>query len=1509
MDVARKATIVGGVLACLLMVTSATPALASWGHLKSVGEGYLHELVGVAIDEIGNSQVEAGSIYAGSLSLVNQSSAGLSRFNLADKLVSSVSFFGSEYSSGVAVNPMNHNVYVVKAYPAPQEINSFNPSNGHMETSFPIPGAANLFGELTAVQIASDSHGNVYIPNATAAGNKIEVFNETGGPPVGGVASEIKGSGSDALKAPEGVAVGPAGNVWVADTGDGRLEEFEPNGTFLQEIPSPGVQAIAVDATGDVFASIGYGGAMPKVIEYNAAGNEVTKFGGGALEESIFGTPNGIAVDNAHEVVYVADGGGTVVQRFTSWTTSTGAASGVTKGQATLHGTMEVEPGTSISSCKFEYGPTTAYGNSVPCERQGGGGGPYTTNTPVSAVLSGLTSSVDYHYRTSATNTGGLIEFGKDEEFGPPAIDSESAEAIVTSATARAQVTVVEAGKATCEVEYGLTAAYGKKVQCMPGWAETPGNYTVEVHLSEELQPNTAYHYRFLASSLAGTFTGPDAEFATFGVGSFSFDALGQIGEPVTQAGVHPYELTDKFRLNTSTHRFANGTTDPLAPDANVKDIITELPPGLVGNPEALPKCEPYEVIRNQCSGASQVGIIEAYTANTSYVESHNGKPEPHEAPIYNLVPPEGMAAQFGANLTNLAEVHIDARVRTGGDYGVTAEVLSSSADEGLVAAEVTLWGVPAAESHDAVRSCPERQGVSPSPCTERGALIPFLTNSTACAGERAAHMSVNSWREPKIFVPGEAKMPPITGCGKLDFKPSMVMQPTSTASDSPTGLHVELKVPQNESPTGLAEADLKDAKVTLPAGVTVNPSSANGMTGCPLLTGKEGHPGASGIDLENGEPGNCPNASKIGKVTIKTPLLEEELTGGVYVAQQDANPFKSLLALYIAAEAPERGVVVKLAGHVELDPVTGQLTTTFDENPQLPFETLRLDLFGGERAPLATPRACGSYQPASVLEPWSHQGAPGEEGTPDAEPFISPLAITAGPGGTPCSSLGGFAPAFVAGTQSNAAASFSPFAMNLTRKDGEQRFSTVGLTMPPGLSGLVPAVTLCPEAQANAGDCPASSKIGHVRVSAGVGGEPIVLPEAGKPEDPVYLTGPYASAPFGLSVVVPAEAGPFNLDEGGHPVVVRARVAVDPHTAQVSVLSDPMPTRLQGIPLDVRSVEVIVDKRGFIFNPTSCDPMSVTGAIGSSEGASEGVSSRFQAASCASLPFKPSFTAATAAKHTRNGGDSLHVVVRSTSGQANIAMVHVELPRGLPSRLSTLNQACPERVFASNPAACPPGSRIGTAIAHTPVLSVPLTGPAYFVSHGGAKFPELILVLQGEGVTVQLNGETFISKAGITSSTFRHVPDVPVSRFELNLPSGPNSVLGANGDLCAGKLSMPTTITAQNGMVVRELTHLVVDGCKPAIRVLRHSFRGHTATIVASVPSAGRLVASGAGLSRVKRELRRSGPVTLTLVLTKAERALLARHPGRQLKVNIELRFTPVHGRPLSSGVSGLIG
>jgi hypothetical protein len=390
---------------------------------------------------------------------------------------------------------------------------------------------------------------------------------------------------------------------------------------------------------------------------------------------------------------------------------------------------------------------------------------------------------------------------------------------------------------------------------------------------------------------------------------------------------------------------------------------------------------------------------------------------------------------------------------------------------------------------------------------------------------------------------------------------------------------------------------------------------------------------------------------------------------------------------------------------------------------------------------------------------------------------------------------------------------------------------------------------------------------------------------------------------------VVPAQAGPFELGT----VVVRAKILVDPHTAQVTVVSDPLPAMLQGVPLDVRAIDVTIDRAGFTFNPTSCEPMQVGATVGSAEGASAVAASRFQAAGCSSLGFKPKFSVSVSGKTSRANGASLGVKLTYPAGslgkEANVRSVKVDLPKQLPSRLTTLQKACPDTTFNQNPAACAPESRVGQVTAVTPILPEPLRGPAYFVSHGGQKFPELIFVLQGYGVTIHIDGETFISKTGITSDTLRGLPDAPFSSVELTFPAGRYSALAANGNLCQDKLAMPTVFTAQNGAVLRQSTPIAVTGCKRSIAVVRHSSKGAHATLAVSVPSAGTLVANGMGLSRASARVGAAGIAKVRLALSKGQQLLLSHHPGRKLEATVRLRFTPTHGEKLTDAVTVLIG
>ena len=501
---------------------------------------------------------------------------------------------------------------------------------------------------------------------------------------------------------------------------------------------------------------------------------------------------------------------------------------------------------------------------------------------------------------------------------------------------------------------------------------------------------------------------------------------------------------------------------------------------------------------------------------------------------------------------------------------------------------------------------------------------------------------------------------------------------------------------------------------------------------------------------------------------------------------------------MYIVAKDPVSGVLVKFAGQVTLDPVTGQLVSTFKDTPQLPFEDLTLHFFGSARAPLTTPALCGTYTTQASFAPWSGN-APANSS--------SSFQITSGPNGAPCSDPQPFTPGFQAGSTNLQAGAFTPFTLTMSRPDADQTLSRVEMQMPPGLLGTLSSVKLCPEPQASQGTCGEESLIGHTVVSAGLGNDPYTV-TGGK----VFVTTGYKGAPYGLSIVNPAKAGPFDLGS----VVVRASISVDPHTAALTIKSDPLPTIIDGIPLQIQHVNVTVDREKFTFNPTNCNKTAINAVLSSTEGVKAPVSTSFQVTNCATLAFKPKLTASTSGKTSRANGASLHVKLTYPEGpyDANIAKVKVDLPKQLPSRLTTLQKACPAQVFDANPANCPQESKVATATATTPVLPVPLTGPAYFVSHGGEAFPDLIVVLQGYGATVDLVGTTFISKAGITSSTFKSVPDVPVGTFEMTLPQGKYSALAANGNLCKTKLKMPTSFVGQNGVEQHVSTPIVVTGC-----------------------------------------------------------------------------------------------
>jgi len=899
----------------------------------------------------------------------------------------------------------------------------------------------------------------------------------------------------------------------------------------------------------------------------------------------------------------------------------------------------------------------------------------------------------------------------------------------------------------------------------------------------------------------------------TFGLEKYELSPEDVGGGFPTQAGAHPFQLTTTVGWN-KTERFPFLNPDksiPLQP-ALPKEVNVKLPPGLIGNPTPFPQCTAAQFTHvgpediNFCPQDSAVGFASIVISEPLLfgIKIFN-------APVYNLVPERGEPARFGFTVVG-APVYLDTSVRTGTDYGVTVHVRDISQLATLLQSEVTFWGVPGDPRHDNSRGwwCGDTEAAESKrePCKlqEEKNPQPLLVMPTSCTGPLQTSVETASWKEPDhllTYTPVEP-LPALDGCNELDFAPSATVVPDGSAASTPSGLKVDLHVPQDEglSATGLSESNVKATTVSLPEGLALNPSAADGLQACSLEE----------ISLESAGSPSCPEAAKVGTVTIHTPLLPEPLTGAAYLAAQGANPFGSLVALYVVAEDPQAGVVIKLAGEVRLSE-SGQIVSTFENTPQLPFEDFELEFFSGSRAPLSTPAHCGTYTTVASLSPWS-----GTEPVSSESSFI----ITSGPNGSACPGAAlPFSPSLTAGSTNVNAGAFSPLTTTIGREDGQQNISSVQLHFPAGLSGILAGVPLCGEAEANAGMCSSASQIGETIVSVGIGGDPYTV-TGGK----VYITGPYHGAPFGLTIVNPAVAGPFNLGK----VVVRGKLEVDPSTAALTFTSNSasegyaIPHVLQGIPLQIKHINVTINRPGFTFNPTNCSPMSITGSVGSVEGASSTLQEHFQVTNCASLKFAPKFAVSTSGQTSKADGASLSVKLTYPNApqgtQANITRVKVDLPKQLPSRLTTLQKACTNAQFLANPAGCPEESKIGYAKVTTPLLPVPLTGPAIFVSHGGEAFPSLTMVLQGYGVTVDLVGTTFISKAGITSTTFKTVPDVPFSTFELTLPQGKYSALAANVppkdhySLCGQKLSMPTEFIAQNGAAIHQSTPVSATGC-----------------------------------------------------------------------------------------------
>jgi hypothetical protein len=910
-----------------------------------------------------------------------------------------------------------------------------------------------------------------------------------------------------------------------------------------------------------------------------------------------------------------------------------------------------------------------------------------------------------------------------------------------------------------------------------------------------------------------------------------------------TQAAGHPnYGITD-FRFKTT------GASGSEAPEGNVKRVRVDLPAGLSVNPFATPRCKLSELEGSGCPAESKVGEVQL-AAHLNLIEllgqpvgTTIGPPLTNAA-VYNMEAPSGtpLEADFKVPIFN-SIVHIVGGIDWSGDYHEFFTINEIPKSPELVESRLIFNGK----------------------ALGAGGTLPFITMPSTCLGPQTTELEVESYegqKESKSFTTPVGA----SGCAKVPFKPTVKVEPAAgaTKSDAPDAVTVKVEVPQDTNPEGLDSSMLEDARVTFPEGMTLNPAAASGLEACTDA------PRVGRVPT----PVACPPGSMIGTVTIETPDLPPgSLTGNVYVDQPIGTDPESgyEYRIFIDAEAPAYGVSVRLEGRVSANATTGRLTTAVLENPQVPFSDFILTL-GGPHTPLANPLVCGSATTNSSLTPYS--------GNPAAEPLISFPIDFDGKGGA-CPSPLPFTLGQSAAASPTTGGSGTSFNFSLARSEGQQYLSKLTTVLPPGLLGKIPAVTLCGEPQAQRGECTAASQIGTVSASLGSGSPLLTLPGT------AYLTGPYGSAPYGLSVVVPAEkVGPFDYGK----IVTRVAINVDPFTSRI-VISSQLPTIVGGVPLRLRSIDVNVNRASFTINPTSCAALKTETTLTSTFGTTQSLSTPFQATGCSVLAFAPKLTASTNAKTSRANGAILVVKVAYPAGpQANIKSVLVTLPKLLASRISTLNNACPEATFNASPLSCPALSKVGTAIVATPALPDKLIGTAIFVSHGGAAFPDLDLVLQGDGVTVILVGNTKISK-GVTTSNYASIPDVPVSSFEVRLPTGKDSVLSAIGNLCKSSLIMPTTITAQNGKVIKQNTKVAVGNCP--ITVLSHRIRGHKAIVEAKVFSAGRVTASGKDLSTSLKRPGKAKTVTIEVPLSSAGLRALARH-RHGLSLHVRLGFAP---------------
>jgi hypothetical protein len=866
-------------------------------------------------------------------------------------------------------------------------------------------------------------------------------------------------------------------------------------------------------------------------------------------------------------------------------------------------------------------------------------------------------------------------------------------------------------------------------------------------------------------------------------------------------------------------------------PYALTRDITVRLPSGIFGNPEAFPKCSTLEfgtvAGASECPQDSQVGTLDVTIAQPI-------KTTFRDSPIYNVPAVGGDSvarfAFFAGPFPAFLNVRLDPETNT-----LIASVEGSPAGAELISATTTFWGVPGSPIHDAERLTPgESVRGEGAPNGGRASSlppIPFMTNPTSCVADRSLEITVTSYQLPGQAFTKTTPFPQITGCALPQFNPSTSLIPTTTQATSGSGLDYELQMPTQGLQFGHLnyDAELKRAEVILPQGMTINPSQAEGLGVC------------SQDDLareryDSSPDQGCPESSKIGSVRAISPVIDRDAVGSLYVAKPYENPFGSLIALYMVLKVPDRGVLIKLAGKVSLDPTSGQITTVFDDAPELPVASFQLHFREGARAPLVTPPSCGSHVAISNLTPNSRPAS--------VLAKSNAFSIDSGPDHGPCPTGGlpPFHPDLLAGTLNNAAGAFSPFNVKLTRADSEQELTRFSIKLPPGVAAKLAGIPSCTDAQIAVASgrtgphggaeeladpsCPSASQIGRTLAGAGVG--QVLAYAPGK----IYLAGPYHGAPLSFVSITSGVVGPFDIGT----VVVRLAIDVNPETGEVfldSTGSDPIPHIIKGVTLHVRDIRAYTDRPSFTFNPTSCEPTSTSATVLGSgldfvSAADDNPfvsTSPFQAADCAALPFKPKLTVKLKGATRRAGNPALFAHLEMAgmgpagANEAGLAYSRVALPKTLFLDNAHIGTVCTRVQFKAGAVEgekCPAGSIIGSAQATTPILDAPLAGPIYLRSNPERELPDIAASLQGSEISVVAVGHTDSSKSGGLRNTFEVVPDAPISSVDINLFGGKRGLIESSRNLCSYKPKAKVEFKGHNGKSKNyPKLRMKVPGCK----------------------------------------------------------------------------------------------